>query len=72
MASEKLHSPVTGMVWKIVAEVGQVLEEGADVLILESMKMEIPVSMPRPGRLAALRVKEGDAVAEGQPLADLE
>jgi len=70
--AEKIPSPVTGVVWKIECVVGDVLDADATVLILESMKMEIPVSAPRAGKLAALRVKEGDTVAEGQTLAELE
>jgi acetyl-CoA carboxylase biotin carboxyl carrier protein len=68
----KIKSPVTGMVWKILATAGQTLDEGADLVVLESMKMEIPVTMPRAGRVLGISVKEGQAIAEGQTLAEIE
>lgn len=72
MAQEKLLSPVTGVVWKRVAAAGDVLESGAAVLLLESMKMEIPVCMPRSGKLLRIAVNEEDGVNEGQVLAEFE
>lgn len=72
MNVETLKSPVTGVVWKATAQPGATLEEGATVLLIESMKMEIPVDMPRAGRLTELLVKEGDTVSEGQPVAEIE
>jgi acetyl-CoA carboxylase biotin carboxyl carrier protein len=68
----QIRSPVTGMVWKVMAQVGQELEVGATVLIAESMKMEIPVEMPRAGRLTRLLVNEEDAISEGQVVAEFE
>ncbi len=56
-------------VWKVVAREGQPLAAGDTVLILESMKMEIPVLAERPGTLSELRVHEGDVVQEGDILA---
>lgn len=72
MSIEKLKSPVTGVVWKATAQCGAALAEGATVLLIESMKMEIPVDMPRAGRLIELLVKEGDTVSEGQTVAEIE
>ncbi|NUZ04697.1 biotin/lipoyl-binding carrier protein [Schlegelella sp. ID0723] len=63
---------VTGSVWKIVAEVGSRLEAGDTIMILESMKMEIPVLAEEAGTLAELSVAEGAAVSEGQVVAVLE
>ena len=63
---------VAGKVWKLVAQPDAQLAAGEPVLILESMKMEIPVVAPRAGRLAALHVKEGDAVDEGEVVAVLD
>ena len=60
---------VAGKVWKIEARPGAQLAAEDIILILESMKMEIPVVAPRAGRLAELRVREGDAVSEGDVLA---
>lgn len=64
-------SPVTGVVWKTLVAAGQLVEADGEILVIESMKMEIPVVAPQAGRLARLLVKEGDAVAEGQVLAEL-
>jgi len=63
---------VTGSVWKIVAAVGATLEAGGVIMILESMKMEIPVLAEDGGTLLEITVAEGDAVREGQVVAVLE
>ncbi len=68
MATE-VEAQVTGSVWKIEKQVGDALEEDDVILILESMKMEIPVEAPVAGRLDELRVAEGDHVEEGTVLA---
>ena len=65
-------SVVTGSVWKIEAAVGQKLEPGDVIMILESMKMEIPVIAEDDGVLRELRVTEGIPVAEGQIVAVVE
>lgn len=65
---EQVEATVTGSVWKIECAVGDVVEEGDVLLILESMKMEIPVEAELDGRVSQLLCAEGDAVAEGQPL----
>jgi biotin carboxyl carrier protein len=69
MALLELKSDVTGSVWKIVTTAGQQLAAGDTVMILESMKMEIPVIAEDGGLLVEFRVTEGTAVAEGQVLA---
>lgn len=69
MAAEQLKSEVTGSVWKIVAAVGDDIAPGQSIVIIESMKMEIPLVCEDGGKLLALHVKEGDSVAEGQVLA---
>lgn len=69
MTDHKVRSPVTGTVWKIEAAAGDQVAEGAVILILESMKMEIPVAAPAAGALAELRVAEGDQIDEDQVLA---
>ena len=69
MAEIQVKSELAGKVWKIETEIGQALAEEDQILILESMKMEIPLLAPRAGVLSAILVKEGDAVAEGQPVA---
>jgi len=65
----ELKSDVTGSVWKIVISAGQSLQPGDTVMILESMKMEIPVIAEDGGTLVELRVVEGQSVIEGQVLA---
>jgi len=62
---------VAGKVWKVEARPGAKLAADQVILILESMKMEIPVIAPREGTLAELRVGEGDSVREGDVLAVL-
>ena len=69
MALIELRAEVTGSVWKIEAAIGQQLEPGATVMILESMKMEIPLIAEDGGTLVEIRVQEGAAVAEGDVLA---
>ena len=68
----KVVAEVAGKVWKIEAQPGAKLAADEVILILESMKMEIPVVAPRAGKLLELQVKEGDMVAEGQVVAILE
>ncbi|MCQ5365247.1 acetyl-CoA carboxylase biotin carboxyl carrier protein subunit [Anoxybacillus salavatliensis] len=63
---------MAGNVWKIVVQVGDVVEEGQDVVILESMKMEIPVASEVGGVVKAIRVQEGDFVNEGDVLIEIE
>ena len=59
---------ITGTVWKIECAVGQDVEEGDTLVILESMKMEIPVLAEHPGTVAEVLVGEGDVVQEGDVL----
>jgi acetyl-CoA carboxylase biotin carboxyl carrier protein len=69
---EHVEAPVTGSVWKIECAVGDEVAEGDVLVILESMKMEIPVEAEADGRVAQLLCAEGDAVSDGQPLVGLE
>ena len=59
---------ITGTVWKIEKKVGDAVVEGDILVILESMKMEMPIEAPSAGTVKELRCKETDAVAEGQIL----
>jgi acetyl-CoA carboxylase biotin carboxyl carrier protein len=68
----EIKAELVGNVWKIVAKPGDGVEEDDVLLILESMKMEIPVLAPRAGKVAEIRVKETEIVKEGQVLAVLE
>jgi acetyl-CoA carboxylase biotin carboxyl carrier protein len=72
VAIYNVKSEVTGAVWKIVATVGQKLEPGDTVMIVESMKMEIPVIAEDGGTVKEVLVAEGNPVTEGQPVAVLE
>lgn len=68
MSDIALESLVTGIVLKIEKQVGQPVTKGEAVLIVESMKMEIPVEATHDGTVARIDVAEGDAVTEGQVL----
>jgi acetyl-CoA carboxylase biotin carboxyl carrier protein len=59
---------ITGTVWKIEVQVGDSVEEGDTVAILESMKMEMPVEAEDPGVVKEIRVEEGQSVSEGDTL----
>ena len=63
---------ITGTVWKIEKQPGDKVEEGETVVILESMKMEMPVEAPCAGTVAEIKVKEGEAVDEGRVIAVLD
>ncbi len=69
MAEMRVKSEITGKVWQIEASVGQKLAEEDPIIILESMKMEIPVVAPVDGVVKEILVAEGDAVQEGQDVA---
>jgi biotin carboxyl carrier protein len=62
-------APVTGTVWKIQVAVGDSVEEGQTLVILESMKMEIPVVAESDGTISQIAVNEGDVVQEGDLIA---
>lgn len=72
MAAVPVLSEIPGTVFKIEAEVGDEVAEEDPVVILESMKMEIPVGAPAAGRVAEILVEEGEAVEEGQEVAVIE
>ncbi|MEK3800492.1 acetyl-CoA carboxylase biotin carboxyl carrier protein subunit [Peribacillus sp. FSL H8-0477] len=69
---EEMKASMAGSVWKINVSVGDEVVEGQDVVILESMKMEIPISAVGNGVVTALKVKEGDFVNEGDILVIIE
>ncbi len=71
MADQLIKSEISGNVWKILKAPGDPVAEEEAVMILESMKMEIPVMAPRDGVVASISVAEGDTVAEDQVLATL-
>ena len=70
MANVEAH--ITGTVWKIEVAVGDQVDEGDTVVILESMKMEMPVEAEDPGVVKEILCEEGQAVNEGDTLVVLE
>jgi biotin carboxyl carrier protein len=65
MAEFRVRSEIAGSVWKIEVAVGDQVAEEDPLIILESMKMEIPLLAPRAGTVKEILVAEGEAVAEG-------
>lgn len=65
MGTTDVKSETTGSVWKIVAQTGQRLAQDDTIMIMESMKMEIPVLAPEDGIITEIVVAEGDMVADG-------
>ena len=63
--SIEVKSPMTGSAWKVLVSVGQEVEEDQEVVILESMKMEIPILTTEDGVITEVRIAEGDFVSEG-------
>ncbi|MEM7412487.1 MAG: biotin/lipoyl-binding carrier protein [Myxococcota bacterium] len=68
----EVEAEIAGNVWKLETAVGASVEEEDVLLILESMKMEIPVEAPCAGRVAEIRVAEGDSIEEGAVLVVLD
>lgn len=68
----EIRAPITGNLWKIVKAAGETIEEYDTVMILESMKMEIPVEAPKEGKILEIKVAEGASVIEGDVLAIME
>ncbi len=67
-----VEAHITGNIWKIEVAVGDTIAEGDTVVILESMKMEIPVEAEDDGTVTEIRCEEGQAVSEGDVLVVLE
>ncbi len=72
MARVEVKAEVTGKVWKILVPVGQRIEADDSVIVVESMKMEIPVTSEASGTVVELRVGEGEPVEDGQVVANVE
>ena len=66
-----VNAHITGTVWKIEVKEGEAIAEGQACVILESMKMEMPVEAPAAGTVEKIHVQEGQAVCEGDPLVTL-
>ena len=67
-----VEAQIAGNVWKIEKLVGETVVVEEVILVIESMKMEIPVEAPCAGRIAEIRVAEGDAIEEGAVLVVIE
>jgi len=67
-----VEAHITGTVWKVECEVGQEVEEGDTLLILESMKMEMPLEAEDDGKVSEISCTEGQSVSEGDTLIVLE
>jgi acetyl-CoA carboxylase biotin carboxyl carrier protein len=68
----EIEAHITGTVWKVEVAVGDTVEEGDTVVILESMKMEMPVEAEDEGTVKEVLCEEGQAVNEGDPLVVLD
>ncbi|PLC55311.1 acetyl-CoA carboxylase biotin carboxyl carrier protein subunit [Pollutimonas nitritireducens] len=72
MAIIDIKTEITGNVWKIVQQVGSQVGEDEPIMILESMKMEIPVVAVESGTVKEILIQEGDTVTEGTVVARIE
>jgi acetyl-CoA carboxylase biotin carboxyl carrier protein len=72
MAMIELKTDITGSVWKVLKRPGDAVEEEEPVLIMESMKMEVPVISPEAGVVREMLVDEGDTVSDGTVVARVE
>ena len=66
------RSPVSGIVIKVAAQVGQSLQTGDVLLVMEAMKMETNITAPGPGKIVEIHAHEGDSVQSGQVVVELE
>ena len=68
----QIKAELAGNLWKVVVREGQQVQAEETLMILESMKMEIPVMAPATGRVAKIHAREGQTVQEGQLLIEVE
>jgi acetyl-CoA carboxylase biotin carboxyl carrier protein len=68
----QIKAELAGNLWKIVVREGQQVQADETLMVLESMKMEIPVNAPSAGRVTKIHVREGQTLQEGQLLIELE
>ena len=71
MARIEIESDVTGTVWKIEVEEGSKVTEGQTLIILESMKMEIPIEAPFDSEIEEIFIKKDEVISQNQPLLTL-
>ena len=72
MAVERIKSEITGKIWKLTAKPGDRVEAEQTIMLVESMKMEIPVMVPIGGVLTSILVEEGQDITEGEEVATVE
>jgi acetyl-CoA carboxylase biotin carboxyl carrier protein len=72
MSKININSEVAGTVWKIEAKAEQTVEQDDVILIVESMKMEIPVTAPSKGKIIEIKVAEGELISDQQLLVVME
>ncbi len=72
MASIEIKSDITGNVWKVLKSPGDSVEADEPIVIMESMKMEIPVTSPERGVIKEILVKEEQTIAEGAVIVRVE
>jgi acetyl-CoA carboxylase biotin carboxyl carrier protein len=70
--SEEVKAHITGVVFQVTTKPGDAVAAGDPVIVLESMKMEIPVEAPRAGKVREIKVAEGQTVQEGDTVAVLD
>ena len=70
--AEEIKAHITGVVFQVTTKAGDSVAAGDPVIVLESMKMEIPVEAPRAGKVREIKVAEGQTVQEGDVVAILE
>jgi biotin carboxyl carrier protein len=70
--SEEIKAHITGVVFQVPTKAGDRVAAGDPVIVLESMKMEIPVEAPRAGTVKEIRVQEGQTVQDGDTVAVLD
>lgn len=68
----KVQAEMVAAVWKVLVSDGATVQEGDELIVLESMKMEIPITAPVGGIVRGLALGEGDVVQEGQELLIIE
>lgn len=68
----EVKSQIKAIIWKVLKETGDTVKIDDEIIILESMKMEIPISSEVNGKIKSIEVNEGDEVDEGQVVAILE
>ena len=68
----QIKAELAGNLWKVVVREGQQVQADEALMILESMKMEIPVTAPLAGKVTKIHAREGEAVQEGQLLIEVE